>query len=40
MLFNLTQYAWLERELVAVNQSVTPWLVVNMHRPIYSECCP
>jgi hypothetical protein len=30
------QYAWLSRDLKAVDRSVTPWVVVTMHRPMYS----
>ena len=30
------QYDWLEEDLVAVNRSITPWVVVEMHRPLYS----
>ena len=38
MTFGSEQYSWLEKDLVAVNRTVTPWLVVEMHRPFYSEC--
>lgn len=31
------QYAWLEKDLIAVNRFITPWVVVEMHRPMYSE---
>jgi len=30
------QWLWLDAALGAVNRSVTPWVVVSMHRPIYS----
>jgi hypothetical protein len=30
------QRAWLEQDLLGVNRSVTPWLVVAMHRPMYN----
>jgi len=30
------QYKWLELELKKVNRSVTPWLVVSFHSPIYN----
>lgn len=32
------QYAWLEKDLEAVNRSVTPWVVVYGHRSIYCSC--
>ena len=31
-----TQHAWLENELRNVDRSVTPWVVVGGHRPMYS----
>ena len=31
------QYTWLEGDLSAVDRRVTPWLVVEMHRPMYSK---
>ena len=31
------QYTWLEKDLAAVNRSMTPWLVVEVHRPIYNS---
>ena len=31
------QYEWLENDLKSVNRTITPWLVVEMHRPMYSE---
>ena len=30
------QWRWLDAALAAVDRSVTPWVVVSMHRPIYS----
>jgi len=34
------QYQWLETTLLGVNRNVTPWLIVTLHRPIYTtqEC--
>ena len=29
------QYAWLEADLAAVDRSITPWLIVTAHRPMY-----
>lgn len=29
------QFEWLKADLVSVNRTLTPWLVVEMHRPIY-----
>ena len=29
------QYSWLENDLASVNRSVTPWVVVYGHRPMY-----
>mmetsp|Transcript_35078 Transcript_35078/g.105782 ORF Transcript_35078/g.105782 Transcript_35078/m.105782 type:complete len:462 (+) Transcript_35078:31-1416(+) len=31
------QYTWLERDLKAVDRSVTPWVVVSMHAPWYNS---
>jgi len=31
------QYIWLEKDLAAVNRSITPWVVVEMHRPLYNK---
>ena len=31
------QYRWLERDLRAVDRSVTPWLIVMMHAPWYNS---
>ena len=30
------QYEWLQRDLMAVDRTVTPWLVVAMHRPMFN----
>lgn len=37
--FNETsaQYAWLMKDLAAVDRSKTPWLIVNMHAPWYNS---
>ena len=29
------QHSWLEADLASVDRSVTPWLIVEMHRPLY-----
>ena len=29
------QYEWLQADLATVNRSLTPWLVVTGHRPMY-----
>lgn len=29
------QYQWLEADLSTVNRTVTPWIVVELHRPLY-----
>jgi len=31
------QHAWLQKDLAAVNRTITPWIVVEMHRPMYRE---
>ena len=31
----MRQYSWLENDLASVNRSVTPWVVVYGHRPMY-----
>mmetsp|Transcript_20024 Transcript_20024/g.43387 ORF Transcript_20024/g.43387 Transcript_20024/m.43387 type:complete len:484 (-) Transcript_20024:5185-6636(-) len=31
------QYIWLEEDLAAVNRIITPWVVVEMSRPVYSK---
>ncbi|KAJ8772623.1 hypothetical protein K2173_027800 [Erythroxylum novogranatense] len=31
------QYKWLEKELLKVNRTETPWLIVLMHCPLYSS---
>lgn len=30
-----SQYAWLEADLASVNRSVTPWVILGGHRPLY-----
>jgi hypothetical protein len=30
-----TQFAWLQADLASVNRSLTPWLIVESHRPMY-----
>lgn len=32
-----TQWRWLQSDLAAVNRTRTPWLVVGLHRPLYSS---
>jgi acid phosphatase type 7 len=32
-----TQYQWLVQELQSVDRSVTPWLLVTMHVPVYNS---
>lgn len=29
------QYIWLKEDLAAVNRTSTPWIVVELHRPLY-----
>ena len=29
------QYQWLEQDLNSVNRTLTPWVIVEMHRPLY-----
>ena len=31
------QYAWLQRDLGAIDRSKTPWLIVIMHTPWYTS---
>jgi hypothetical protein len=31
------QYAWLERDLAKVDRSRTPWVIIEMHRPMYNN---
>lgn len=31
------QYEWLARDLANVDRATTPWLVVEMHRPLYES---
>jgi hypothetical protein len=36
------QYLWLEDDLKKVNRSLTPWIILNCHRPFYVDsfqCC-
>ena len=30
------QYKWLERDLASVDRAITPWLIVECHRPMYN----
>ena len=30
------QHSWLEADLSAVDRSITPWVIVTSHRPIYT----
>lgn len=32
-----TQRAWLLSELASVDRSKTPWLIVSIHRPLYTD---
>jgi len=32
-----TQRAWLLSTLATVDRSKTPWLIVSLHRPLYSD---
>lgn len=32
-----TQTQWLQSDLAAVNRSVTPWIIVGAHRPMYTS---
>ncbi|GKY99070.1 hypothetical protein MPSEU_000862700 [Mayamaea pseudoterrestris] len=36
MSINSTQYKWIESELQSVDRSVTPWLLVVLHTPLYN----
>lgn len=31
------QYIWLERDLAAVNRTITPWVILEMSRPMYKD---
>jgi len=31
------QYNWMQQDLASVDRSVTPWIVFNSHRPMYSS---
>ncbi|KAK3269527.1 hypothetical protein CYMTET_22033 [Cymbomonas tetramitiformis] len=33
------QHDWLQSDLLAVNRSVTPWVVMTGHRPLYFSLC-
>lgn len=33
---NSEQYQWLEKDLTLVNRTMTPWLIVESHRPMYN----
>jgi len=37
MTIGSSQYVWLQNDLAKVNRSITPWLVVEMHRPMYNS---
>jgi len=32
---NSEQYIWLETDLASVNRTITPWVIVEAHRPMY-----
>jgi hypothetical protein len=32
-----TQLLWLENDLLNVNKSITPWIILNGHRPMYTS---
>jgi hypothetical protein len=32
---NSIQYQWLEADLASVDRALTPWVVVELHRPLY-----
>merc|ERR1712121_551013 len=34
---NSTQYKWLENDLKRVNRSITPWVILGGHRPMYNS---
>jgi len=34
---NSPQYNWLNQDLQSVNRTTTPWLIVEMHRPMYDK---
>eukprot|EP00775_Hariotina_reticulata_P003562 gene3562-3830_t len=31
------QYNWIRQDLRSVNRTITPWVVISMHRPIYGD---
>lgn len=31
------QYEWMENDLKSVNRTLTPWVVIAGHRPMYSS---
>jgi len=31
------QYNWIAKDLINVNRSITPWLIFNGHRPMYTS---
>lgn len=31
-----TQYKWLERDLASIDRNLTPWVIVEVHRPMYN----
>ena len=31
------QHTWLKTDLAAVNRTITPWVIVEMHRPLYNS---
>ena len=31
------QRSWLEADLAAVDRNITPWVVINLHRPLYND---
>ena len=32
------QFNWMLQDLESVNRTQTPWLIVNLHRPLYTFC--
>jgi len=34
---NSPQYTWLEQDLKSVNRTKTPWVILEMHRPLYES---
>jgi len=35
--FGSEQRSWLEADLAAVDRSITPWVVINLHRSMYND---